>query len=97
LKNEPGAAVNEEPRPDFTETLWKQIETKPRTTQQSGGFQDDPPVMDTVLSGIALALIAAGLTDPPSRGCLKTLIGYIPGVGFVSRMKDPKIFQKRSI
>jgi len=89
------AARSIEPRPDFSETLWKQIESKPRTTQPDRRRTwMTRPVWTLASLALALALIAAAYGPDRVVAAFKTLIGYIPGVGFVQQDEGTKYLSK---
>src|SRR5512133_2929557 len=85
------AARNVEPRPEFSNSLWRQIAAAPQPAPVSSSRRwFTRPAWVLASAALALALMAAAYGPQKVVAAFQAILGYIPGIGFVQQDDNTK-------
>ncbi len=80
------AARSVEPRREFTDSLWADMQTARKSNRQPGSqMRFTRPAWGLTFAALALAVTCAAYGPQNVLAAVKNLIGYIPGIGFVQQ------------
>lgn len=80
------AARSVEPRREFSDSLWAEMQTARKSNRQPGRqMRFTRPAWGLTFAALALAITCAAYGPQNVLAAVKNLIGYIPGIGFVQQ------------
>ena len=80
------AARSVEPRREFSDALWTDMQTARKSNRQQGRqMRFTRPAWGLTFAALALAVTCAAYGPQNVLAAVKNLIGYIPGIGFVQQ------------